>query len=73
MKASLAIDLTIPAGREVEAARKLHQALPPAEWAILAAFAAEIVHEHELRTGSTVVVVAGSAQAERVLADLSKL
>lgn len=73
MKAVLAIDLTIPSGREVEAAKKLHQALPADEWKILAALAAEIVHEHELRTGATVVVVAGQAQAERVLADLSKL
>lgn len=67
----MALSLTVPAGREVEAARKLSAALPAAEWKILAALAAELVHEHELRTGATVVVVAGPSQAERVLKDLA--
>lgn len=71
-KSVLSIDLTIPSGREVEAAKRLSAELPEAEWLILAAFAAELVHEHENRTGATVVVVAGPAQAERVLQDLRK-
>lgn len=72
MRATLAIDLTIPAGREAEAAKRLAQVLPAAEWGILAAFAAEIVHEHENRTGATVVVVAGAPAADRVLQDLRR-
>jgi len=70
-KTILSIDLTVPAGREVEAARTLSQALPAEEWKVLAALAAELVHQHELRTGATVLVVAGQ-QIDRVLADLQK-
>jgi len=73
MKAILELHLTVAAGHEVEAAKSLRERLRGEHWEILAALAAEIVHEHELRTGSTVVVVAGAAQAERVLADLGKL
>jgi len=70
-KTILSIDLTVPAGREAEAARKLCQALPAEEWKVLAALAAELVHEHEKRTGATVLVVSGQ-QIDRVLADLQK-
>lgn len=72
MKAILSIDLTVPEGREVEAAKRLAEALPASEWQILATLAAELVHEHENRTGSTVVVVAGAEQATRILADLRR-
>lgn len=73
MKATLAIDLSVPAGREVEAAKLLARTLPPDEWAILAALAAEVVQEHEARLpGGAVVVVAGPDQAERVKAELAR-
>lgn len=64
--------MTVDEGREVECAKDLAAKLRGAHWKILAALAAELVHEHELRTGSTVVIVAGQEQAERVLADLQR-
>lgn len=72
MKAILELHLTCAEGHEVEAAKHLAGELRGKHWAILAALAAEIVHEHEKRTGATVVIVAGAEQAERVLADLRK-
>ena len=72
MKAILELHLTCPEGREVECAKQLAGELRGAHWGILAALAAEIVHEHENRTASTVVLVAGADQASRVLADLQK-
>lgn len=72
MRAQLELILRVEEGREVECARHLARELRGAHWSILAALAAEIVHEHENRTSSTVVVVAGPDQAERVLADLRK-
>lgn len=72
-KAILELHLTCASGHEVDCAKHLASQLRGKHWEVLAALAAEIVHEHELRTGATVVVVAGAAQAERVLADLSKL
>ena len=72
MKAVLELHLSCGQGHEVECAKHLAGKLRGEHWAILAALAAEIVHEHELRTGATVVVVAGAAQAERVLADLGR-
>lgn len=71
-KSTLEVSLCVPCGREVEAARLLARTLPEEEWKILAALAAELLHEHELRTGATVVLVAGAPQAERVLRDLQK-
>ena len=68
----LELHLTCAKGREVECARHLAQNLRGEHWEILSALAAELVHEHELRTGATVVVVAGAEQAERVLQDLRK-
>jgi len=72
MPAVLELHLTCARGHEVECARHLRAHCRGDHWEILAALAAEIVHEHELRTGATVVVVAGADQAERVLADLSR-
>ena len=72
MKEVLQLNLTVAASREVECAKHLASQLRGPHWEILAALAAEIVHEHELRTGATVVVVAGAAQADRILADLHK-
>lgn len=73
MKAILELHLTCAAGHEVECAKHLAAELRGEHWKILAALAAEIVHEHENRQGSTVVIVAGQDQAERVLQDLRKL
>lgn len=72
MKAVLELHLTCAEGKEVECARHLAAELRGAHWKILAALAAELVHEHENRLGATVVVVAGADQAERVLQDLRK-
>lgn len=73
MKAVLELHVTVAEGHEVEAAKHLASELRGIHWKILAALAAELVHEHELRQGATVVVVAGADQAERVLQDLRKL
>ena len=73
MPAVLELHLTCSSGREVECAKHLASQLRGEHWGVLAALAAEIVHEHELRTGASVVIVAGAEQAERVLADLRKL
>lgn len=70
--AVLELHLTVAAGREVDAAREVWAKLPAVHRKIAAAFAAELVAAHEARTGSTVVVVTGSAQAERVLRDLRR-
>lgn len=73
MKAVLELHLTCGEGQEVDAARHLAATLRGPHWAILAALAAAIVHEHENRTGARAVLVVGSAnQAERVLQDLRK-
>lgn len=72
MKAVLELHLTCAEGKEVECAKHLAHELRGVHWGILAALAAEIVHEHENRTSSTVVLVAGPDQAERVLADLGR-
>ena len=72
MKAVLELHLSCAEGKEVECAKYLARELRGAHWGILAALAAEIVHEHELRTGATVVIVAGADHAERVLRDLSQ-
>lgn len=71
-KTVLHLDLTLMDGHEVRAARDLHARLPEPQWRLLAALAAELVHEHELRTGATVVVVAGAEAAERVMQDLAR-
>lgn len=70
MKAILELHLNVAEGKEVECARHLASQIRGKHWDVLAALAAEIVHEHENRTGATVVVVAGPSQAERVLKDL---
>jgi hypothetical protein len=70
--AVLELHLTVAAGREPDAAREVWAKVGPQHRAILAALAAEWVSIHEARTGSTVVVVTGSAQAERVLRDLQR-
>lgn len=72
MKARLELNLSFQEGEEVACAKHLAAELRGAHWKLLAALAAEIVHEHENRTHSTVVVVTGADQAERVLADLRK-
>lgn len=73
-KAQLELHLTLQAGREVECARFLRAELQEAQWAILAALAAELVQEHENRQqGARAILVVGSAdQAERVLQDLAR-
>ena len=68
----LEMHLTLPAGREVDAARVLWGKLDVKHRAILAALAAELLALHEQAVGSTVVVVTGAAQAERVLRDLRR-
>lgn len=70
MPAILRLHLTCAKGKEVDCAKHLASQLRGPHWEILAALAAELVHEHELRTGATVIVVAGADQADRVLADL---
>ena len=70
MRAVLQLQLTCAEGKEVECAKHLAHELRGAHWGILAALAAEIVHEHENRSGATVVVVAGADQADRILAEL---
>jgi hypothetical protein len=72
MKARLVLNLSFEEGQEVACAKHLAHELRGVHWQLLAALAAEIVHEHENRSGATVVVVAGADQAERVLADLRK-
>jgi phosphoserine phosphatase len=67
----LELNLRIAAGREVEAARHVWERAGKVR-PILAALAAELVALHEAATGSTVVVVTGSAQAERILRDLRR-
>lgn len=69
----LTLQLTVAAGREVDAARHLADRIRGSHWAILVALAAELLTEHERRqAGSAVVLVSGAAQAERVLQDLEK-
>lgn len=68
----LALHVRVSAGREVDAARYLWAEVRQSHRPILAALAAELVALHEAATGSTVVVVTGSAQAERVLKDLAR-
>lgn len=74
MKAVLELHLTVAAGSEVEAAKHLAAEIRGAHWEVLKALAAEVLTEAERRLdGSAVVVVAGPAQAERVLTDLKAL
>lgn len=68
----LQLHLNLAAGHEVEAARYLRARIDDRHWKILAALAAELVSLHEAATGSTVVLVTGAAQAERVLRDLQR-
>jgi phosphoserine phosphatase len=68
----LQLHLNLAAGHEIEAARYLRARVDDRHWPILAALAAELVALHEAATGSTVVVVTGAAQAERVLRDLQR-
>lgn len=72
MKAILELHLTCEEGRENECARHLAGELRGPHWQVLVHLAAAIVCEHENRAQSTVVLVTGSAQAERVLADLQR-
>lgn len=65
----LEITLSVPEGRERDAAIDLKARLPEPHWRLLAAIAAEIVAVNESATGAAVLVVAGG-QAETVLADL---
>lgn len=70
--ATLELHLTVATGREADAAREVWAKVSAEHRKILAALAAEWVAIHEARTGSTVVVVTGAAQAERVLRDLQR-
>jgi len=71
-QAILELHLTVGDGREQDCARHLWARLGAEHQNILAALAAEILTLHEARTGSTVVLVTGAAQAERVLRDLKR-
>lgn len=71
--AILELHLTCAAGREVEAAREVWAKVGSPHREILAAWAAEVLALRESQApGSAVVIVAGSAQAERVLRDLQR-
>lgn len=70
MPAVLELHLTCAAGQEAECAKHLASRVQGPHWLVLAALAAELVREHESRTGATVVLVTGAASAERVLRDL---
>lgn len=72
MVAVLELHLTCAAGREQDCAAHLETRIQGEHWAVLATLAAEILRLHESRQGSTVVLVTGSAAAERVLQDLRK-
>lgn len=72
MKAILELHLTCAAGEECACAKHLAAEIRGPHWQVLVSLAAELLHEHENRQGSTVVLVAGAAQAERVLADLGR-
>ena len=73
MAAVLELHLTCARGREQDCAQNLESQIQKGDhWAILVELAAEILRLHESRQGSTVVLVTGSAQAERVLQDLRK-
>ena len=72
-QAILELHLTCAAGREVECARHLWARVDSQHREILAALAAEVLSLRESAVpGSAVVVVTGSAQAERVLRDLQR-
>lgn len=73
MDAVLQLNLRVESGRERECALFLRSRVVAEEhWKILATLAAELVQLHEAATGSTVVVVTGAAQSERVLRDLRR-
>lgn len=72
MRAILELHLTCAAGNEVECAKHLAAEIRGAHWAVLVALAAELLHEHENRSASTVIVVAGPSNADRVLKDLQR-
>lgn len=72
MQDLLQLNLQVRERDVVECARFLRARLPETYWKIAAALAAEIVAIHEQATGSTVVVVTGADQAERVLRDLQR-
>ena len=69
---ALQLTVTVAAGRERECAEFLQAQVRGNHWKILVALAADLVALHEAVTGSTVVVVTGAAQAERVLRDLRR-
>ena len=66
------LSVRIEAGHEREIALELRAAANAEQWKLLATLAAEMVQLHEAATGSTVVVVTGADQAERVLRDLRR-
>ena len=71
--AVLELHLTCAAGREVECSRHLWERVRGEHREILCALAAELLALREsAEPGSAVVVVSGSAQAERVLRDLQR-
>lgn len=72
MDAVLELHLTVAMKHATEAAEHLWARVGPEHRPILAALAARLVALHEAATGQTVVVVTGSAQAERVLRDLQR-
>ena len=72
MTAHLELHLTVDLGGVSACAKHLAAEVRGPHWEILVALAGELMREHENRTASTVIVVAGADQAERVLADLAK-
>lgn len=69
---AMQLAVRIEVGHERDLALELRAAANAEQWKLLAALAAEVVQLHEAATGSTVVVVTGADQAERVLRDLRR-
>lgn len=62
-RSRLELHLSVPEGREREAACQLSAEMPEASWKILAAIAAEVVALHESRSlGATRVLIASAEE-----------
>lgn len=63
---TLHLQLTVDEHLVAQCAKALLQRLPPGQWAVLTALAAEIVGLQEARTGSVVLVVPADRQTAEV-------